>query len=44
MRQQLEAAAYGPFVVANGSPLAPGTPPENVQAMIDATRQYGHGS
>jgi len=43
VRQQLVATAYGPFVVANGSPLAPGTPPENVQAMIDATRRYGRG-
>ncbi|MCU0522779.1 MAG: uroporphyrinogen decarboxylase family protein, partial [Anaerolineae bacterium] len=44
VRRQLEAAAYGPFVVANGSPLAPGTPPENVQAMIDAVRRYGRVS
>jgi len=43
VRQQLEAAACSPFVVANGSPLAPGTPPGNVQAMIDATRRYGRG-
>ncbi|MCL6429701.1 MAG: hypothetical protein K6V36_02430 [Anaerolineae bacterium] len=41
VRQQLEAARYGPFVVANGSPLAPGTPPENVEAMIRAARRYG---
>lgn len=42
VRQQLQAARYGPFVVANGSPLAPGTPPANVEAMIRAARQYGH--
>ncbi|MDI7276543.1 MAG: uroporphyrinogen decarboxylase family protein [Anaerolineae bacterium] len=41
VRSQLEAARYGPFVVANGSPLAPGTPPENVEAMIGAARRYG---
>jgi len=44
VRQQLAAAEYGPFVVANGSPLAPGTPPENVQAMVDAARRYGRVS
>jgi uroporphyrinogen-III decarboxylase len=38
VRDQLEAAQHGPFVVANGSPLAPGTPPQNVDAMIAATR------
>ncbi len=41
VREQLEAAQFGPFVVANGSPLAPGTPPENVEAMIRAARRYG---
>jgi uroporphyrinogen-III decarboxylase len=41
VRQQLRAAEHGPFVVANGSPLAPGTPPENVDAMIRAARKYG---
>jgi hypothetical protein len=35
-RRQLEAARYGPFVVANGSPLCFGTPPENVEALIEA--------
>jgi uroporphyrinogen-III decarboxylase len=34
-RRQMEAARYGPFVVANGSPLCFGTPPENVEAMIE---------
>jgi len=38
VREQLRAAEYGPFVVANGSPLAPGTPPENVDALIRAAR------
>jgi uroporphyrinogen-III decarboxylase len=41
VRDQLRAAEYGPFVVANGSPLAPGTPPENVDALIAATRKHG---
>lgn len=41
VRRQLRAAAEGPFVVANGSPLVPGTPPENVDAMIRAARQHG---
>ncbi len=38
VRRQLEAAQEGPFVVANGSPLAPGTPPDNVDALIEAAR------
>ena len=48
--EQLAAAEYGPFVVANGSPLAPGTPPENVEAMVRAARKgrrssdHGHGT
>ncbi len=41
VRQQLRAALYGPFVVANGSPLAPGTPPQNVVGMIQAAHRYG---
>jgi uroporphyrinogen-III decarboxylase len=41
VRRQLRAAAEGPFVVANGSPLVPGTPPENVDAMVRAARRHG---
>ncbi len=41
VREQLAAAREGPFIVANGSPLVPGTPPENVEAMIRAARRYG---
>ena len=41
VQEQIVAAREGPFVVANGSPLAPGTPPENVEAMIRAARKYG---
>jgi hypothetical protein len=41
VRHQLRAAVYGPFVVANGSPLAPGTPPANVEAMIGAAHRFG---
>jgi uroporphyrinogen-III decarboxylase len=37
-RQQLEASAWGTFVVANGSPLAFGTPTDNVEAMIETAR------
>ncbi|NPV07987.1 MAG: hypothetical protein HPY83_08500 [Anaerolineae bacterium] len=39
VRHQLAAAEEGPFVVANGSPLAPGTPPENVDALIEAAHK-----
>ncbi|MHB0858352.1 MAG: uroporphyrinogen decarboxylase family protein [Anaerolineae bacterium] len=41
VRDQLQAAKEGPFVVANGSPLVPGTPPQNVTAMIQAARAFG---
>ncbi len=41
VRTQIEAARYGPFIVSNGSPFAPGTPPANVDAMIAAARRYG---
>lgn len=34
VRRQVAAADEGPFVVANGSPLVPGTPPENVDALV----------
>jgi len=27
--------------MANGSPLVPGTPPENVEALITATHKWG---
>jgi len=37
-RAQMAAARYGRFVVANGSPIAPGTPKENVEAMIRVAR------
>ena len=33
------AAAPSGFVVANGSPITPGTKPENLQAMIRASRE-----
>jgi hypothetical protein len=39
VQAQRRAAQVGPFVVGNGSPLAPGTPPQNVEAMIRAARQ-----
>ena len=34
------AADNGSFVIRNGSPLCPDTPPENIDAMIGAARRY----
>ena len=34
VRRQLRAADHGPFVLANGSPIVPGTPVENLDAYI----------
>jgi uroporphyrinogen-III decarboxylase len=39
LRRQIKAAAFGPFVVANGSPLIIGTPPENIDAYMQAARK-----
>ncbi|MDH7482856.1 MAG: uroporphyrinogen decarboxylase family protein [Armatimonadota bacterium] len=36
VEKQLRAAEYGPFILANGSPLIPGTPPENLDAYLRA--------
>jgi uroporphyrinogen-III decarboxylase len=36
--RQLEAARLGPFVMANGSPIAPGTSKENLKEMIQVSR------
>jgi len=41
VQEQLKAAKDGGFVISNGSPLAPGTPPQNIHAMIEAARKYG---
>jgi hypothetical protein len=41
VKAQLEAAHVGPFIVCNGSPIVPGTAPENIDAMIRAARLYG---
>jgi hypothetical protein len=38
VRRQAEGARGG-FVVANGSPITPGTPERNVKTMIDAARR-----
>jgi hypothetical protein len=38
VRRQQSQAPSG-FVVANGSPITPGTPPENLQAMVQACRE-----
>jgi uroporphyrinogen-III decarboxylase len=40
--RQAEAAPSG-FIVANGSPITPGTPPENLEAMIRASREAHTG-
>lgn len=37
-RRQLQAAQYGQFVMANGSPIAFDTPRANLRAMIDAAQ------
>ncbi|HNT37354.1 MAG TPA: uroporphyrinogen decarboxylase family protein, partial [bacterium] len=37
---QLQALSHGRFVMANGSPIAPETPRENVHTMIETTRGY----
>lgn len=36
--RQARARDYGKFVIANGSPICPGTPPENLRAFLDAAR------
>ena len=41
VKSQISASKVGPFVMANGSPLVPGTPPENVEALITATHKWG---
>jgi hypothetical protein len=41
VRRQLKAAAEGPFVLANGSPIVIGTPPENLDAYMQEARQGG---
>lgn len=41
-RRQIEAAGDGPFVTANGSPIAPGTSPIKLRALLDGgSRLYG---
>ncbi len=41
VKDQLQAAPGGGFIAANGSPLAPGTPVENVQFFIKTVRKCG---
>ncbi|MEM1990579.1 MAG: uroporphyrinogen decarboxylase family protein [Candidatus Bathyarchaeia archaeon] len=41
IKEQLQAAPGGGFIAANGSPLAPGTPVENVEFFIKSVRKYG---
>ncbi len=38
VRRQMQTAAEGPFVLANGSPLILGTPPEHIDAFIHTVR------
>jgi len=42
VRRQADGAGAG-FVTANGSPVAPGTPVENVRALLAAGRALGGG-
>ena len=39
VRRQKRAAEYGPFVVANGSPVVVGTPPENLDVYMSEARR-----
>lgn len=39
VRRQRQAAAEGPFVLANGSPLILGTPPEHIDTFIHEARR-----
>jgi len=39
VHRQNIAAAEGPFVLANGSPLVIGTPPENIDVFIKEARK-----
>ncbi len=39
--RQMEASRFGPFVMANGSPVAFDTPEANIRAMIAAARETG---
>ncbi len=38
VRRQKQASDYGPFIIANGSPIVIGTPPANVDAFMDEAR------
>jgi hypothetical protein len=42
VRRQMRAAAGGPFVLANGSPLILGTPPEHIDVYLQEARK-GNG-
>lgn len=39
-REQLKAAEYGSFIMANGCPVSFDTPKENIHAMIQTVREY----
>jgi uroporphyrinogen-III decarboxylase len=39
VRRQAQARDYGPFAIANGSPICPHTPPENLTTFIEAARE-----
>jgi len=41
VKDQMRAASGGGFIAANGSPIAPGTPPENVDFFIKSVRRNG---
>lgn len=41
IKHQLKAAPGGCYIAANGSPIAPGTPPENINSFIENVRKNG---
>ena len=44
VREQIaKAGEGGGYILSTGSQLEPGTPAENVDALIRATRKYGNG-
>ncbi len=43
VNRQKTAASYGPFVIANGSPLILGTPPGNIDILMEEARRDANG-
>lgn len=42
VRRQAHAMDYGSFVFINGSPICPGTPPDNLHVFLDTAREMGN--